>query len=337
MEAASQQATPSVSFVCCIESGWLEAQTVRLIESLRRQGGRLAQAPVFAVQPRFGAPLSQDTRRALDRWGATYVGAFELDRYDWFKFLNKPRAVALADERASTDILCWLDSDMLVLRELEAVAMPADIDFVASSSDKEMGTSGPDDPYDPLWRELAGALGLSLEDLPWITPELEPIPVRLYFNGGFFAFRRSTGFGRRYLEVTRQLLEARIIGRHADYSTGINEMSAIGFAVIKHRLRYSALPYPYNYPLSGRTPPAWYTEERLANTRLLHYHDGLWPETWPVMIERLRKTHPEVVAWLEPQGPMRNPASLPCRVVGKTLNELRKHQEKSYRAGCRAV
>lgn len=329
--------TSTVSFVCCIESGWLEAQTVRMVESLRRQGGALAKAPVFVVLPRLGAPISRSSRDALDRWEATFLATYDVGRYDWFKFLNKPKAVAIADERASTDILCWLDSDMLVLREPEAVVMADDVDFVASSSDKEMGTSGSGDPYDPLWQELARAMGLRLEDLPWLTPELEPIPVRLYWNSGFFAFRRKTGLGRHYLSVTERLLEARVIGKEAHYSTGINEMSALGFAVIKYGLRYASLPYPYNYPLSGRTPAEWYTEERLAETRILHYHDGLWPETWPIMIERLRKTHPGVLEWLEPLGPMKNPAPLPYRVMTRALSEVRKRRETAYRAACRTV
>ena len=40
----------SVGFVCCVESGKLEQEAVRLVESLRRWGGRLSTAPVVAVK-----------------------------------------------------------------------------------------------------------------------------------------------------------------------------------------------------------------------------------------------------------------------------------------------
>src|SRR5205085_1505515 len=66
---------PQISFICCVESGPLEDQTVRMVESLRRWGGRLAEAPVVAVTPRFGPPLARTTRRALDRLSARHVRA----------------------------------------------------------------------------------------------------------------------------------------------------------------------------------------------------------------------------------------------------------------------
>ena len=54
-----------ITFVCCVESGSLESQTIRMVESLRRYGGKFANAPVIAVTPRFGAPLSKATLQVL--------------------------------------------------------------------------------------------------------------------------------------------------------------------------------------------------------------------------------------------------------------------------------
>ena len=85
-------ADPQITFICCVESGWLEDQTLRLIESLRRWGGRLANAPVIAVTPRFGPSLARQTHQAMDRLGVRYVRAAAKGDYAWFHFLNKPRA-----------------------------------------------------------------------------------------------------------------------------------------------------------------------------------------------------------------------------------------------------
>ena len=41
----------SVSFVCVVESGWLDSQTVRLIESLRRHGGRIRERADLCGDP----------------------------------------------------------------------------------------------------------------------------------------------------------------------------------------------------------------------------------------------------------------------------------------------
>ena len=56
---AKSAARASTTFVTCIESGGLEEQTIRLMKSLRKWGGKFADAPVYAVNPRFGVPLAR--------------------------------------------------------------------------------------------------------------------------------------------------------------------------------------------------------------------------------------------------------------------------------------
>lgn len=40
-----------ITVVCCVEAGPLELMTVRMVESLRRFGGRFSRMDVFAVRP----------------------------------------------------------------------------------------------------------------------------------------------------------------------------------------------------------------------------------------------------------------------------------------------
>src|SRR6516162_10234653 len=54
------------AIICCIESGTLEAQVVRLANSIRKYGGSLlSTVPIIAVRPRLGPPLSRPTRQSL--------------------------------------------------------------------------------------------------------------------------------------------------------------------------------------------------------------------------------------------------------------------------------
>jgi hypothetical protein len=65
--------SPQITFfVCCVESGALEGQTVRMVESLRRWGGQFANAPLVAVSPRLSSPLSRETHRAFERLQVEY-------------------------------------------------------------------------------------------------------------------------------------------------------------------------------------------------------------------------------------------------------------------------
>ena len=111
---------PSISFVCCVKSGILEGATVRMIESLRRWGGAFARAPVYAVTPRYDAPLSRATHENFKRLDVRHLYLACKTPYSWFKYYNKPIALDAADAVADTETIAWLDSDILIVGEPEA-------------------------------------------------------------------------------------------------------------------------------------------------------------------------------------------------------------------------
>lgn len=297
----------------------------------------MANAPVIAVTPRFGPPLARETYQGFERLNVQYVRPDKKSRYSWFKFLNKPRAMVAGEELSTTELVCWLDSDLLILGEPEKLILNEGEDFAACASDKEMGTSGPEDPFDTLWKENCRSLGLDIESLPWITTEQDEKRIRLYWNGGIFVYRRSTGFANHYLQTCIQLLDARIITNLPGYSIGINEMSAIGLAMVKRELQWRALPYTHNYPMMSKTHNDWYNEEHLKSTRILHYHDSMWPHFWSVFIKCLSDTHPDVADWLTSIGPMKNDAPFYCRSMTKMLNHYRAKEESAYKKLCKVV
>jgi hypothetical protein len=330
--------TSDITFVCCVESGGLECQTIRMIESLRRNGGKFSSAPVIAVTPRFGPPLSKITIKAFDDLKVTYIRPKTKTNYAWFKFLNKPLAVFEAQKYITSESVAWLDSDLLFLDEPEQLALLPSEDFLGFPVEaKEMGTTGLGDPYEALWQEFCRILGIDIETLPWIITAETKQRVRLYFNGGIFVYRRSTNFARNYLDICLKLLDSRIGSKAEGYNMGIDEMSAIGFAVIKMELEWRSLPYSYDYVMLSITHNEWYKEELLKEARIVHYHDSMWPPFWPVFLECLHNTHPEVENWLASLGPMSNQAPLQWRLVSKLLKILRLRAENSYNQNCKIV
>ena len=330
-------ANPSVTFVCCVESGGLEAQTVRMVESLRRWGGKLANAPIIAVTPRFGPPLAHRTLKAFEKLHVKYICSYPKSRYSWFKFLNKPYALVTAEEHITSDSICWLDSDLLILGEPDKLILNDGEDFLGCASDKEMGTSGPGDAFEPLWRKNCETLGINIEDLPWLLTEQEGKYIRLYWNGGIFVYRRSTSFAHHYLQTCIQLLDARTITNTPGFSLGINEMSAIGLAMVKMGVSWRALPFSHDYIMSSKTHDQWYKEEQLKAARIIHYHDSMWPHFWSVFIGCLHDTHPFVADWLSSVGPMKNEAPFYYRGLSKILQRLRAKQESVYKKLCRVI
>src|SRR5262249_54874240 len=104
----------STTVVVCVEAGKLEHQATRLIESLRRWGGDLGKAPILAVKPRLGPPLTRDTLAAFDRYNVRFVSRLRTDRYEWYHYLNKLYALRWAEELAATDCITLMDCDLLV-------------------------------------------------------------------------------------------------------------------------------------------------------------------------------------------------------------------------------
>lgn len=324
-----------ITFVCCVESGSLESQTVRMIESLRRWGGQFANAPVFAVTPRFGSPLSHKTHEVFERLNVHYLRFHHKKRYSWNKFLSKPYALFAVEKYATSESICWLDSDLLILGAPDQLILNEGEDFVACAPDKIGATTGKEEPLEPYWKEVCNLLGLDIEDLPWIKTEQEGARICLYWNSGVFAYRRSTGFSDHYLQTCIHLFNSRI----ASQETGIffNDQIALGLTMVKMGISWCALPYSHNYTMNSKTHKDWYSEDQLKAARIVHYHDAMWPHFWSEFIKCLGVTHPEVADWLSSIGLMKNEAPFYYRSISKNLKYFRAKQESAYTKLCKVI
>jgi hypothetical protein len=321
-----------VTFVCCVESGSLEELTLLLAESLRTFGGAFAGCPFLAVTPRLGAPLARSTRRGMERLGVEHLRLPRANPHPWFGFLNKPAALVAAEERARTPVVAWLDGDVLVLRDPADLALGDGLDFAACAFDKNIGSAGPDDPFDAYWREVAKIFGLDVDALPWVVTEQEGTRIRLYWNSGVFAWRRSTGFARHYLEDCERLLASKVASKEAGiYFT---DQVSLGVTMLRLGLRWRPLSYEYNYAL-GSTIGHLYDAGKLRATRVLHYHDVFWPHYWDQMMPRLKEVRPDVHDWMQRHGPLRNPAPWPNRALARAFTHRRERKVAAYEATCR--
>ena len=327
--------TPPITFVTCIESGPLETQVVRMVDSLRRWGGDYAHCPLWAIKPRFGPPVGRATLREFARLGVEYLHTSRVDPHGWYAYINKTRALILAEQQATSEFIGWLDADLLFTGEPRELTPAPEEDIVACSSDNAGGTTGPNDRCEPFWREACKAVGIDLESLPWVTTEREGDRIRLYWNSGVFVFRRGTGLAAEHDRCTTRLLDVRL----GSAVTGVffTEQFGLSLAAAKLGLRSRQLPHSHNYEMGGAIHAQWYREDKLRAARIVHYHDCMWPAFWPTFVECLKRTHPDVAAWLEPLGPLRNRAPFLHRVVTKFLRKRRSAGEVKFKSACRFV
>jgi hypothetical protein len=257
--------------------------------------------------------------------------------YTWFQFYNKPLSLAAAEVVADTEAIGWLDSDMLIVDQPDALRLSEGVQFTACPSEKEMGTCGKGDPFEPLWRANCRALGIDIEALPWLVSEPDGFRIRLYWNGGIFAYLRSTEFGRNYLSTCTRLMEARnrVVG--PGFSIGFNEMSAIGLSMHLMNLKWRALPVSHNHSINWRSHSRLFREREFRDARIIHYHDSMQPHFWDTFLQCIESARPPVAKWLTELGPLRNESSGLNRLWARGLRTFRGRKERAYIESCRTV
>ena len=326
---------PTTTFVCCLESGALEALTVRLVQSLRRNGGRFAACPILAVTARFGPPLARSTQRVLKNLGVEHLRTPSHPRFAWYHYLNKPIALELAEQVATTPQIAFLDSDVLMLGEPMELLLGDDEDFAACAPDDGIvGTTGPGSRYEDSWRAICRVLGLSLDDLPWVTTCLDAKRIRLYWNSGVFAFRRGLSFGTSYLQACCDVLDAG--GGFPNNGEHNLDQVVLGLVMLKLRMRWRALSGSHNYAMASYLPEQ-YEPSRFADAAILHYHDSMGPHFFEQFLARIAQVHPEQLEWLRGSGPLVNPAPLRWRLTSQALRVARGLPRRAYRNRVRAM
>lgn len=330
--------SPNISFVCCVESGALESQTVRMVESLRRWGGMFSNAPVYAVTPRLGPPLSRKTHQIFDRCEIEHLSIrppSHHSKYSWNNFMNKPNAILAVDEQVKTEAVAWLDSDLLIVGEPSELVLQSDESFLACTADQIGATTGLNDPMESYWQVICRNLGLDIESLPWVTTEQEQAKVRYYFNSGMFVYRRETDFAKRYLETCLTMLDNRVSSKLCGFF--FTDQVALGLTARQLTLPWRSLSYSHNYPMGSASHQLWYNRDLLQRAKIVHHHDAMWQPFWATFLECMQETHPNVANWLASIGPMQNNTPLHYKLLSKALKYSRELQEKAYKKSCQVV
>ncbi len=313
----------------CIESGRLEPEVVMMVRTLRAFGGRFANCPVLAIQPRSGPAIDHATRRALDALQVTYVHKPLTHHFDWLGFTCKPLAAEIADATAKTKNIAWLDGDIFVVREPSALDAAENDDAEVLGCVEELGpvSTGPGDRFEPFWAALAKGAGLP--EVPFVTAGPSGKRVRLQINSGVFRFRRGSGFAQRYREFYDRLLALRVVPKD-DPSIFLHEQIIFSVAAASWRGGFKLLDPHYNFHAEPMYE-ALYPPQHYERAVLLHWHGSLrMPEFSGAFAERLRAQLPALAAVVDPCLPLAEPRALLPRLQRSLLRRWRKRQEAGF-------
>ena len=330
---AARGTKPSVTFLFCVESGYFEGQILLVLESVRRFGGSLADAPALVVTPRYGPSLTRATIRGLDRLGARYLYRDMRSRWDWYPYMNKGLAAQLAEDYVHTEQVLWLDSDVILVSEPTSLVLGPGEDFACCAVDKNAGSSGPDDPNEAYWVALAQHLGITLDALPWVQTEFDRLRVRMRLHSGVYAFRRGLGLGRAFAADMESMLASRVA-----FSRGLpfpGDDVALAFSVVRLNLRWRLLPMSCNYEM---TPDSRiYRPDEARSAQILHFHRTLGSPTgseW--FLDQLQSFRPDVAEWLRPRVPLATKmGGLHRLMIRRFLRQRRDSRQARHVRSCR--
>jgi len=235
-------------------------------------------------------------------------------------YVNKYFALKEAERLSDSDIVVWMDSDVIVLAPPSGLLLGEGVDFAACPRDRNIGTAGPDDEFHEYWVKVTKDVGLDLEDLPWVTTTADQQRIRLYWNAGVFAYRPASGFADFWHEMIEQILD------RTDSSTVSKlywtDQVALSLVAAKWGLRVQNLDGSLNYGIASHFKEHL-TPDGLAAARLLHYHDSMKPQMWPWFMETVAGPLPEAHRWLATIGPLNAKTSLRSNVVRDGLRAAR--------------
>ncbi len=198
--------THDVTFVLCIENNPIRPQALLLCESIREFCGRHRNAPIYAIAPRPGLGVDMETQRALKNLDVEYVEKPLSLLCPEYAPTNRIFAGAWAEQQASTEFLVVLDSDTIFLDEPE-LSDEVDV-FVRPVDSKGSTTTGPGDPFEDYWQNMARITGISIEQLPFLTTTICKQRIRASYNAGLTVARRNKGVMARCADIFSESFKA---------------------------------------------------------------------------------------------------------------------------------
>lgn len=288
-----------VAFVVSFTGGRLQAETLLLVESLRRWGESHAEAPVYAICPRAS---EQPDRSAVERaraMGVEYVSTDFGPRHAQVPNADKIFASAYAEREFDHETLVFVDSDTVFLNGPDELASG---DWVAAARpvDRRIAGSRGKGQNEPFWQRVYETLGA--RGRPFVETTVGQLRIRAYWNTGLLAGRREAGLFGSWEQAFRLLVERDVVHPRMPYFT--EQISWAGVLADLHD-EVRVLPVAYNYPLPHRGAMGADARE-LELSELVHLHYRLWFHA----PDSLRAVHPpfdpggDRYRWLEQRLPL---------------------------------
>ncbi len=255
----------------------------------------------------------------------------------WRSSLNKSKALSYVERVATTETITWLDSDVVVVAEPDALALAPGEDFAAMACrDSYHSTTGPGHRNEAYWQTLCDQFDIDIETMGWVTVLPEQYRIRAYWQAGVFSYRRSSQLGRVHYEAFCRLLESRV--SHNTSGVFHYDQTSLAIAVRRAGLRCRCLHFDHNLDVNPLGEPCSVPAEYIAAAKIIHYHGFMSPDSFPRFMHELQPVREEVRQLLEKHGPLDKRSTLfHRRLLGAVFRRYINFQYRRFEKSCSVI
>jgi hypothetical protein len=234
---------PDAAFVICVELGPLEYKALCLVLTFRANAGRWKDLPIFAYSPRAGREVSPWLKEIFAQYRVTLIDDPINRDYVDYPLANKPLAMRDAERRCTSELLIFLDSDILVWDQPDDLELaPAKNLGMVIDADKSLASRGPHDELDAMWRDLYAMAGVT-EDR-YVETTLGRETVRAWWCSGVIVSRRSAGMMEEWMSVFERAMKSDVFVARARY---MREQMTFSAVATRRFEEVTSLSPRYNY------------------------------------------------------------------------------------------
>jgi hypothetical protein len=317
--------TMPIAFIICTEGGQLEKESLLMIESFRRFTGRFKDAPIYSFQVREKNDVSPNTIEKLETFGVKHQKVVLNTQYPDYPLGNKPLLCAYAEQTIDTEILVFLDSDLVFFSEPKEFFLPPGYDVgIRPEHAKMIGSEGEHDPNDVYWQHLYSLAGLKNDPI-YVTTTVDRKRIKAFWNSGVVAVRPRTGIFTAWKNTIEKLLEP---GATINQKNFYYEQSALSATICATTQNIWTFSPRYNYPIHSHNQMP--DSERLQSfdeivcihdhffrTRKEWYRERIWVKTLKTLkdFEQSSMRYQWLYQYLQQHNPSPNLAQATFEIV----------------------
>ncbi len=240
-------------------------EALLLSGSLRRFGGAMSGSRLLCMVPGDTGSVDPALRARLEALGCELAGFEPEPRLERWPLAAKAGAAAAAEalSRGRADVLVWMDSDTVIVREPVELLLGEGVSAAASPVHHRLIGMPWGQAPDAFWKAVYAAAGVDpASAFPMLTVA-DREPIAAYLNAGLLAARPEAGLLAAWRDAflaasdAPAVLEA-IRGASGPHRTFLHQAALAAAAIgTVGPGGLAALSYGYNYPIHmhGSCPP----------------------------------------------------------------------------------